>query len=333
VKTDGNRIVPTELLCYRCGYDLRAHPSDGICPECGGSVGESRRWAAIPRRPAWKDSDPRWRRRMLAGIWALVLLPLMDVLEKSGWAALLRVPTFLHYGPVTLDETFLCMGDVYPSIVFCIGVVLLFSRERGRRQSRLDWTRHWGIICSYVVTLLSAAVELFFPALVLAGISAVFLSMPLRNQPGVTGLFVELSAGYLRYGPFPKDSTYCVLVTFSSIAMLLACVPLSEALGSSGLKGFAKILVAPLALFSLMNIAQAGSMMLGLVPWSPGNPFYLLGPYFRPALLVWNPTAYGGRFFTPQDFIIELVKWSVVFAIAVRLSIAQLAALRNRKRL
>src|SRR5580700_12346543 len=113
-KTDGERVLPAELACYRCGYDLRAHPEDGKCPECGGSVAESREWAKVPRRPAWKDSDPRWRRRMLAGVWVLVLVPLMDGLQKTGWASLLRVPTLLHYGPVTLDDTELCTGGVYP---------------------------------------------------------------------------------------------------------------------------------------------------------------------------------------------------------------------------
>src|SRR3954469_9898860 len=105
-------IIPTdataaEIPCQRCGYDLRAHPPDGLCPECGASVTEARRLAAIPLRPAWRDSDPRWRRRMLAGMWILVLLPLMDALKAFGWASRLPGPTVLDYrGTVrTLDET------------------------------------------------------------------------------------------------------------------------------------------------------------------------------------------------------------------------------------
>src|SRR5205085_12688227 len=85
-----------DVPCHGCGYDLRAHPPDGKCPECGASVAESRRWAAIPRRPAWRDSDPRWRRRMLAGAWALVLLPLMDALNALGWASRVPVPNVFH---------------------------------------------------------------------------------------------------------------------------------------------------------------------------------------------------------------------------------------------
>src|SRR6476660_2979179 len=120
--------MPVDLPCHGCGYDLRAHPPDGKCPECGASVAEARRLAAIPRRPAWRDSDPRWRRRMLAGTWALVLLPLMDALNAFGWASRVPAPNVFGYGAVrTLDDTFLCdMGGyipgVYPAVVFCIGV-------------------------------------------------------------------------------------------------------------------------------------------------------------------------------------------------------------------
>src|SRR3954470_5857780 len=110
--TEGDSVVPTntaettaEVPCHDCGYDLRAHPPDGHCPECGASVAESRRLAAIPRRPAWRDSDVRWRRRMVAGAWLLVLLPLVGGLKVFGWAAALPVPSVFDFrGTVrTLD--------------------------------------------------------------------------------------------------------------------------------------------------------------------------------------------------------------------------------------
>src|SRR5438874_6060578 len=83
VHTD--EMSATKLPCHRCGYDLRAHPPDGKCPECGALVAESRRVALIARRPAWRESDARWRRRVLAGAWLLVFLPLMDVLKAFEW--------------------------------------------------------------------------------------------------------------------------------------------------------------------------------------------------------------------------------------------------------
>src|SRR5947199_1938403 len=100
-----NDEMSVDLPCHQCRYDLRAQPQDGKCPECGASVAESRRLAAIPRRPAWRDSDPRWRRRMLAGMWVLVLVPLIDVLETFGWASRVPAPRVFVLSTVrTLDD-------------------------------------------------------------------------------------------------------------------------------------------------------------------------------------------------------------------------------------
>ena len=160
--------------------------------------------------------------------------------------------------------------------------------------------------------------------------------MPLKYQPRVTALFAEVSTGYLRYGPYPKDITYCVLVVFSSITILLACLPLWEALCSSGLKRVARILLAPLALLALMNIAEAGLIAIGYSSLSGADPFYRLGPYFRPAILVWNTSGNPLGIVTPQPglglFIVEVVKWSIIFAIALWLSVAQLGAWRNDRK-
>ena len=84
---------------------------------------------------------------MLAGTWLLVLLPLMEVLRTFEWASSVPISNvFNFWGAVhTLDDTFLCNMRVYESLVFCIGIVLLFSTERRRRRSRLDWTRRWGV--------------------------------------------------------------------------------------------------------------------------------------------------------------------------------------------
>src|SRR5882724_9800787 len=93
--------ISAELPCHRCGYDLRAHPPDGKCPECGASVAEARKEALIPRRPVWAKSDARWRRRMLAGLWLLVLLPLMDLSNALEWGSKVSVPAVLEFGSYT----------------------------------------------------------------------------------------------------------------------------------------------------------------------------------------------------------------------------------------
>jgi hypothetical protein len=327
--------MSAEFLCDWCGYDLRAHPLDGKCPECGASVAESKRLAANPRRPAWRDSDPRWRRRILAGVWLLVLLPLKDLLTGCGWASSVSVPNVFKFpGALSLDETFICTRNVYASLIFCIGIVLLFSRERGRRHSRLDWTRRWGVLCSYVVLLLSAAPILIISALVLVGISAVFLSMPLKYQPGATQFFVEVSTTYLCHGPSPKDIAIVVLVAFSSIAILLACVPLFDALRSSGSKWFAAVILAPLPLFSLMNLAQAARYCINPSTANSENVSQY-AVYFWPQLMGEHIASLAHLDFSGLAigvYLIETTKWCVVLTIAVWLSVAQLATWRRRKK-
>jgi hypothetical protein len=321
--------MSADLSCHRCGYDLRAHPPDGKCPECEASVAESRRLAAIPRRPAWRDSDPRWRRRMLAGAWVLVLLPLMDALHEFGWADKIRVPAvFESEGSFhALADTFLFSPWVYPPLIFCIGVVLLFSKERGRRHGQLDWTRRWGIICSYVTFLLCAAPILWMTALYGNGIAAIFLSMPPKYQPGMTQFLVDVCWRYLRYCPCPKPISDVVVVAFSSTAILLACVPLFDALRSSGPKRLAALLPAPLALLSLMHLVQVGWGCLHFSGVAPADiaryEVYFCPDVMMVAGLPANPMAWGSGL---SIFLAEAAKWCIVLAIAVWLSIAQFAA-------
>ena len=268
---------------------------------------------------------------MLAGIWILVLLPLMDVLTAFGWDASVPVPAVFDFKGVvrTLNETLLCETRVYQPVIFCIGVVLLFSKERGRRRSRLDWTRRWGVICSYVVFLLSAVKVFFIGALVLAGIAALFQAMPPKYQPAVTHVFVQVSTGYLRYGAYPSNMSGVVLVAFSSIAILLACVPLFDALRSSSPKRLVVILLIPLALFSLMYLVLAGRCGLGISALNlTGISGYEI--YFRPNLLVAEIAGYP-LYLTQSrpaldEFFVEATKWSIALGIAVWLSIAQFAA-------
>ena len=323
-----------ELLCHNCGFDLRAHPPDGKCPECEASVAEARRFAAIPRRPRWKDSDPRWRRRMLAGLWILVLLPVINASLSFGWASHVPAPAvFDSQGTVrTIDETLAGDPWVYQPLLFCMGVVLLFAKERGRRRSRLDWTRRWGVLCSYVVLLISAAGFLVVGALVLGGVASLVQSMPLKYAPPMERFFVAVSTAYLRYGPHPKPIANVVLYAFSSIAILLACVRLFDALCSRGSKPVAAILPAPLALFSLMNLVHAGRYL-----FDPSDlafqDLYSLGIYFRPGLLVGYFEGSRTNSFLPEiplsAFVMEATKWCVVLAIMVWLSIGQLAAWRQ----
>jgi hypothetical protein len=286
---------------------------------------------------------------MLAGAWVLVLVPLMDALQAFGWAAHVPVPSLFDYRSiVTLDDTFICWPGLssgwpgaYQPLVFCIGVVLLFSKERGRRRDKLDWTRRWGVLCSYVVLLLSAVPVLYICALVMTGIAACFVSIPPKYQPEATQWFVDVSTTYLRYGPHPKPIVSAVLTSFSSITILLACVPLFDALRSIGPKRPAMILLAPLALFSLLHLAQAGRYCLGF-PGGPPSEFYRYEQYFCPQLLVGRiaglPTGLAGvpGVNMPASLLsafVEAAKWCIVLAIALWLTIARFATWRQGNRL
>lgn len=281
------------------------------------------RAAAIPIRPAWADSDPRWRRRVLAGIWVLVFLPLMDLLAALRWDSRIPVPAIFDFrGSVrTLNHTFLSVGDVYPTLVFFIGMVLLFAKERGRRRSRWDWTRRWGVLGSCVVLLLSASQTLFLAALVLAGIAAVCLGMPIEYQPALTPIFVHLSSSYLLFSPYPSYGSSLTLSAFSSSLILLACAPLFDALRSAGSKRAAAILLAPLAVFSVAYLAQLARLWFD--PGGLGAAEVLrYGLYFAPKVLVsilpqvqWAP-AFGSTTDWGPGFL-ELGKWCVILTIAI----------------
>jgi hypothetical protein len=280
-------------------------------------VAEARRWAAIPRRPAWRDSDPRWRRRMLAGAWVLVLVPLMAVLETSKWASSLPVPTpFDFKGTLMLQDTFAVYTYAY--LTFCIGVVLLFSKERNRQPSRLDWTRRWGVTSSYGVFLLGIVPIAFITALVMIGIGALFMSMPLRYQPAVTGLFIKLGAGYIYHGPHPSRLSAASLPVFSSIVVLLACVPLYNALRSSGPKVLAALVLATLFIASLVQLTNVGRYCLGFLSLNTVGDYY---PFYFDANLLVNGFPYPSF-----RFILEVAKWSACLTIAMWLSVAQIMA-------
>jgi hypothetical protein len=319
--------------CFSCGYDLRAHHSGSVCPECGASVAESIRLAPVPYRPAWRNADPRWRRRLLAGVWVLTLLPLMNLLLALGWAAEIPVPDLIdsHHTQYTLDQTFLGGFGVFPLLVFCIGAVLLFSKERGRRNHRMDWTRRWGIGCSYITLLLGAVSIAFITALVMTGIGACFISMEAvsmraRTQPAVTQFLIDVSYAYLRYGPAPGNITFLVQVACSSVVILLGCVPLYEALRSAGNKALAWCLITPLMLFALMHLLQVASYSVG----SPATDVFYHEVYFCPeflfAMFPASPANWMMRQSSPLEVFVECTKWFVVLTIAMWLTVAQVIA-------
>jgi hypothetical protein len=302
--------------------------------------------ALIPLRPAWRESDPRWRRCILLGLWILVLLPLVDVLKATGWASQILAPTIYHFPDSNrpLEQSLLVELRTDQPLLFCIGVVLLFAKERRPRPYRLDWTRRWGIICSYVVLLLSIARTLFsIPlALVGVGIFGLFVSMPRRFQPWFVDLLGKISIAGVNHGP-PKPVVTAVLAAFSSVTVLLACVPLYTALHSSYpkrleprlIKSLPAMLVAPLALFALMHLAQAAVYSTG----GSGVTFKTVESYvvyFHPQMIFQAiQSRAAGMNLSGWDLIaskIEATKWCTVLTITIWLTIAQVATWRHNQK-
>ncbi len=272
---------------------------------------------------------------MLAGAWVLVLVPLMTALDTFGWAARINVPTFFDVqGAQSLDESYVNVFQSYACFTFCIGVVLLFAKERNRQRNRLDWTRRWGVITSYLVFLLGIPIFGFVTDLVAIGIAALFMSMRYVDQPAVTGLLVHLSAGYIHYAPFPGPLLSLSVVGFSSSVILLACAPLYNALRSSGPKVWAAILLAVLALGSVVQLWYIIEYIANPAAPSTSKFGYF---YFSPDILMSGFTYHGSNPFLRSraasvlsgEFVMETAKWFAILAIAVWLTLAQFAAKRR----
>jgi hypothetical protein len=321
-----------DLNCHVCGYDLRAHSEAAVCPECGTAVSKSREVAAVPIRPAWRDSDPRWRRRMLLGVWLIVLMPTMRVLHEFGITDHIPVPSVL--GPVrSLNDTYFGDGGVFDLVAFSVGIALLFSPERGRRRTWLDGTYRWGVLGCYLVMLLGVLSEMTMIALVAGGSAARFMSIPTQFQPDMTGLLATLSSSYLRFAPMPDDRGHMVLVTCSRVVILLACVPVVAALRSAGARFWAYVIVAPilglavaqlvLVIMAVMSVVVTPAMVLNRAPLFFDSGVFASGleQIFRPPFsLIVFPSGDAPYFY------LEAIKWGTFLVIAVWLTIAQIRA-------
>lgn len=276
---------------------------------------------ALAARPPWRESDPRWRRRMVAGAWVLTLVPLMEVLYRTGWVSSIVVPGPLNVGRNTLDGTMTYL--VWERLAFCIGVVLLFAKEADRASSRLDWTRRLGVVASYWVFLLGMLNILFLTALVMTGIGAVFVELPLRYQPAATQWFVQVSTGYLAHGPHPGRVSDIALPMFSAVAVLLASVALLDALRSSGPKWLAVAVLSPLLVAGLLQLVD---------PVRTAQNFYLFETEGFGYPFYFNSKSLLNSLSTPNArSILEAAKWASCAAAAVWMTIAQVSAWRREK--
>jgi len=179
------------------------------------------------------------------------------------------------------------------------------------------------------VFLLNAVSFLFIVALVSTGIAALFQAMPPKYQPPVTPFLAYFSTTYLRHAPRPKNIWVVVTVAFSSIAILLACIPLFNALHSTGRKRPAAILLGAFVLLSLVHLGQAAYACLDLPNLGRSEAIHYQF-YFAPDLLLdlidRLTTDRNFSLWTSAPSIIEAGKWSMLLITALLLTTAQWTA-------
>ncbi len=339
-------VSAATFRCVACDYDLRSQPPGGVCPECATPVAESARIAALPDRPDWADSDPRWRRRLIAGLWVLAFLPVPGLLHMA-------TPAYDPFAPYGFWDAY---RDYYvdsllsmtaPTLLFCVGAVLLFSRERGCRPRRLDAVRRHGALLPWLVLATWIAGSAGIGLLVWAGIDQML------NPPGDAEFI-----GFARYYTLTWGERFYVAWQALALAtVVLAGLILWDALKRSGAAGLARVVVvvglavvgirAIITLFYVLGARWAEDA-------SRGEPF--LDPYMlaRDLVDLLVRMTRGGSYvngynsyvplepFPPISDVgfwsvyllrwpLEAVTWLLIVLIAVRLTAVQARAWVRRR--
>lgn len=76
---DPHGNVNEDILCRRCGYNLRGLHSDGTCPECMTGVGDSLHADLL------RFGDPRWVRELSRGVTLLLISTLGGIVIGVAW--------------------------------------------------------------------------------------------------------------------------------------------------------------------------------------------------------------------------------------------------------
>ena len=106
------RPVDADLYCGKCGYNVRALPRNGLCPECGGLI------SAALRGNLLMYADATWVGRLRVGMTLLMWWPavcttpyLLAILSRYVWPWVLPASVLLAAGMYVVAAWFLTMPE------------------------------------------------------------------------------------------------------------------------------------------------------------------------------------------------------------------------------
>jgi hypothetical protein len=298
------------------------------------------RVAALPERPEWMRSDKRWRRRVVTGMWVLVLLiPLPSILTVV-------LPPPEPFGPYTFTDAFRdwylesYAPMIWAPVVFCVGTVLIFTRERGTRPRRLDRVRRWGRIGAWLLLPITLLAVSGITLLVISGI---------RNQLNRPLGDPAFAAFARRFADTWSEWGFIAMQLLSAALVVLMGLVLRDCLRRCGSKGLARAmeavglpLVATHVMFTVFYAAGA-AWAEDIIQWEGFfHPYPLANGamdwYYRLLGFDQRGSVYG--YYSPVaplpakddlwgwvtyalGFPAELVKFLLLLAIAVQLTFAR----------
>ncbi len=143
--------VSEDLLCLKCGYNLRGLDFRGSCPECGTSIGKSTYGNTL------RFGDPAWVRRLASGMrwitWGNIYVLLSAFLAH---VALLGGMNFRSAG----------LGMILPGLVWLVGCWKLTTPDPAESFPESIDARslaRWTTVVSLLVIPLGALAERLFP--------------------------------------------------------------------------------------------------------------------------------------------------------------------------
>ncbi len=242
--------VPIDFPCRKCGYNLRAQPLEGRCPECGGTVNASVSGALV------NYADRTW----LAGVAeALHGLLVMIIL-----AAAARVSSMISMDGGIIVVLFLVVPLEFVQLDKILRAIRAPNDER---FPRLNAQNRSAITFCFVISLIGSVVISAMPWLAmntrldagfenaLAGLIGLTTMAWLGGWSLLFSYFAALAAAI----PHPSTERYCK--TYQIVALVGVALVVMMILGA----GSPSTAMAVIAVVTFVGILVMGVLILGML--------------------------------------------------------------------